>query len=721
MSVQLEIILRRGYGAGYWAELQLARSGDEGDVVTTGPLAPDFDPDKLPPVGDGVDYGLALGDALLHDPRIRSALAQATTAAGTDFLRVRLHVHPDAAALYRVAWEAARDRSNNDPDGQLLFAGERLVFSRYISSSDGRPLYRRSPGQTLRVLLAVSSPANIDKYSPGGQQLAPIDEGVEVRRIQEALQGIGITDTLLSSDTAVTLNALVHKLGDDYDVLVLVCHGALDQSNRPRVYLEKEDRTADVVDGDEMVRRLSELRARPRLVVLASCKSAGAAPDEEYGANGAFAPLGPRLADAGIPAVIAMQGNIAMETVNDFVPAFFKELAEDGCVDRAMSMARSGVRRKRRDWWAPSLLTRLRTGEIFRRTGFEGTGDAKNFQYWKALVAAVANRKCTPILGPALLERHAGTRRELAQRLAGSYRTPLPRAERDVLSLLTQQLGTTRGVDGVRRELLLLVMNMVRERFSGLLPQNLADALPANADPEALVGRMRDTLDFAAQRDGPEEPHAILARLPFALYVSANPDTLMEQALQRERAGAGPVTEILRWHPEHDAIPSIYATEKDYKPSTARPLVYHFFGSAAHQESIAITQDHFLDALIAASRKDVVPAEVRSGLSSRTLLFLGFQPDDWTFRTLFRFILRQEGAALLQSKDKIHVSVQIDPEENEFDDPEIARRYLAQYLGDERISIYWGSVGDFLVELERQYSGAPAAAPGAGTVPGGGR
>lgn len=712
MSVQLEIILRRGYGAGYWAELKLARSGDEGDAVTIGPLAPDFDPDKLPPVGNGVEYGLAVGDALLHDPRVRAALAQGITAAGTDPLRVRLHVHPDAAALYRVAWETARDRSNNDPDGQLLFAGERLVFSRYIISSDARPLYRRSHGQTLRVLLAVSSPANIGKYTQGGRSLAAIDEGIEVPRIETALQGIGVTHTLLSSGTPVTLNALVDKLGDDYDVLVLVCHGTLDEGNRPRLFLEKDDRVADVVDGDEVVRRLSELRARPRLVVLASCKSAGAAPGEEYGANGAFAPLGPRLADAGIPAVVAMQGNIAMDTVNDFIPAFFKELAEDGCVDRAMSMARSGVRRTRRDWWAPTLLTRLRTGQIFRRTGFDETGDAKNFQYWKALVAAVANRKCTPILGPALLERHAGTRRELAQRLAKSYRAPLPRSERDVLSLFTQQLGTTRGVDGVRREMLLLVMDMVRERFSGALPPNLAAPLPANAAPEELVGRMRDILELAVKRDGPEEPHAILARLPFALYVSANPDTLMEQALQRERAGAEPVTEILRWHPEHSTIPSIYATEKDYKPATDRPLVYHFFGSAAHQESIAITQDHFLDALIAASRTQVVPKEVCSGLSSRTLLFLGFQPDDWSFRTLFRFILNQEGAALLLSKDKVHVSVQIDPEENEFDDPETARRYLAQYLGDERISIYWGSVSDFLEELERQYSGAPAPVPG---------
>lgn len=714
MASQLEVTLRRGYSATYEIELRFTRSDDLGDVYTRGVLDPQFDLAKLPPVGDGADYGLAIGHVLLFDEKIRKGIDEATAAAGNGDLRVRLYVHPDAAPLYGVAWETARDDRYLGEDRELLFAGSRRVFSRYITSTDIRPLYRRRPGSTLKVLLAVSSPSDIDKYAPDGQPLAKIDEVVEVTRVQQALSGIGVTDVLQSSAAPVTLNSIVAKLAEDYDVLMLVCHGTLNELGRSVLFLQADDGTTYPDAGDEFALRLGELRTRPRLVVLASCQSAGAAPGSAttpatptsptYGANGALAALGPRLAEAGIPAVLAMQGNVSVDTINAFMPAFFKQLAVDGGIDRSISMARSALRGTHIDWWVPTLLMRLRTGELFRRTGFEG---GEQFQYWQEIVASIASAKSTPIIGPALLEQHVGSRRELASRMAKEYRAPVPRGERDMLSLLAQQLTTTRGASGVRRKLLVLFTDMIAERFRSVLPPELATPLAPNASPIMLQERVHKILDFAAERCGPTEPHAVLARLPFPLYVTANPDFELERAILREtKRGALPVSEVLRWNADMDGTPSIYDSEKDYEPSEKHPLVYHFFGSAAYTESLVISQDNFIDSLIAASRTDAVPSAVRAALCRRSLLFLGFQPDDWAFRTLFRFILKQEGAAKLRSFE--HVAVQVDPEESEFDDPEIARRYLAQYLGDERIRIYWGSVTDFLAELDSQFN-APAA------------
>lgn len=715
MASQLEVTLRRGYAATYEIELRLTRSDDLGDVYTRGVINPQFDVDKLPPVNDGSDYGLAIGQALLFDEKIQRGIDEATAAAGNNELRVRLYVHPDAAPLYNVAWETARDPRHLGEDRELLFAGSRRVFSRYITSNDIRPLYRRSPGNTLRVLLAVSSPSDIEKFAPGGQPLARIDETVEVNRIQQALVGVGVTDVLQSSVKPVTLNSIVAKLEEDYDVLVLVCHGALNPLGRSVLFLQQDDGTTYPDAGDEFANRLSELRSRPRLVVLASCQSAGPAlgetalaaptPDNaQYGANGALAALGPRLAEAGIPAVLAMQGNVSVDTINAFIPAFFKQLAVDGRIDNSISMARSQIRATRGDWWVPTLLMRLRTGELFRRTGFEG---GEQFQYWQEIVTSIASEKCTPIIGPGLLEIHAGSRRELATRMAKNYRVPIPRGERDMLSLLAQQLITTRGAAGVRRKMLVLLTEMIADRYRAVLSPELATSLAPNASDSVLQQRVRDIMDFASARTGSTEPHAILARLPFPLYVTANPDFELERAIQREtKRGATAVTDTLRWNADMDAMPSIFATDKDYEPTEQQPLVYHFFGSAAMSESLVISQDNFIDSLIAASRTDAVPSSVRAALCRRSLLFLGFQPDDWSFRTLFRFILKQEGAAKLRSFE--HVAVQVDPEESEFDDPENARRYLAQYLGDERIRIYWGSVTDFLIELDTQFN-MPAA------------
>ncbi|MCB0232332.1 MAG: CHAT domain-containing protein, partial [Anaerolineae bacterium] len=122
-------------------------------------------------------------------------------------------------------------------------------------------------------------------------------------------------------------------------VLYLVAHGKL-ASGRPVVFLETPEGAADPVPGEQFVADINSLQQRPALIVLASCQSAGEGEDASSRDEGALAALGPRLAAAGIPAVIGMQGNVSMETVVQFMPVFFRELQRDGVIDRAMSVAR---------------------------------------------------------------------------------------------------------------------------------------------------------------------------------------------------------------------------------------------------------------------------------------------------------------------------------------------------------------------------------------------
>lgn len=736
MAITLEITLRRGYRVAYEAELRLTRSDDAGETRYLGVLAPEFDPEHLPAVGDGRAYGEALGAALLHHERVREGVDEATALAGAEPLRVRVYVHPDAARLYGVAWETARD-PRPDRGGALLFGGDRRIFSRFVTSGDIRALYRRPPG-TMRVLVAVASPKDIGEYEVRGTRLPPVEESVEIDRLSGALAGSAQTDVLRSSAGPVTLDALLAALENDYDVLHLCCHGALDKRGTPVLYLDAADGTADPVSGDAFVERVAGLRDRPRLVVLASCQSAGAAPDDPpvYGAGGALAPLGPRLAEAGIAAVVAMQGDVSVEMVNDFVPELFRQVARHGTVDRAVSQARARVEAKHRDWWAPALITRLRTGEIFRRTSF--AGPAEQFErHWEGVITAIANGTCLPILGPALLERHIGTRRELAVRLAQHFKRPVPRGEHDLLALVAQQLAVTQPREVIRRRLLMLIGQMVTERYRGVAPAELLAPMPAGAPPAAVLKRLRAVLDFATERAGPTEPHRLLARLEIPLYVTANHDDTLARAIVRER-GVVPVSEVHRWReadraaPEPGApppVPSVWDGKGEYRPSTERPLVFHFFGSAEYQTSLAVTQDDYVDALVAASRTQdqTVPQSVRAALTSRTLMLLGFQLNDWSFRALYRFIMNQEGRGLL--RDKVHVAVQVDPDDSGFDDPEAAAYFVKQYLGEhlnaEKVGIYWGTVEDFMCELYRQRGEdalappvrAPAASPGV-AVPG---
>ncbi len=698
-SPELEITLRQDMAKRYEVELRFWRGDDSGDVRRSGALDPTFDIRALPSLRDDMEaYGRALGTALLHDAAVAAGFSDAELVGGDQPLRVRLLVSPNAAALADLAWEAARHPETGAP----LFVGDRRVFSRFAASADARALHRR-PRSGLRVLLVVASPTDIGEYAPDNVKLAPIEEGTEIDRVRNALPRTERLTVLQSSKAPVTLASIARELSHDIDVLYVVCHGAIVDGS-PLLYLDSESGTAAAASASDMVHTLGGLSTRPRLIIFASCRSAGAGPDRPYGAGGALNALGPRLAsEAGIPAVIAMQGDVSLDTVNLFMAVFFEQLAVDGVIDRAMSLARFAVA-GRHDWWAPVLLTRLRSGELWYRSGFAAPEAA--FTLWPALRDAIRDRKCTPILGPALLERLIGPRRDLAVQLAQRYNLPTPAGERDLLAFVAQYRAVEQSPDSVKRDLLFLLVEQVRRRFGDRLPEALrppADpADEANAEPETLVALVRDALQFAAAQEEGGEPHALLAALPLSIYVTANPDSVLEQALTGARKNP-PVVESNTWSLERTQGASIFDTDKDYRPSFDRPFVYHFFGRASEEDSVAITQDQYIDSLISASRIKAVPDPVRAALTRNTLLFLGFQHDDWSFRTLFRFINKLEGGSLLRKRK--HVAVQLDPDDQQFDDPRIAQRYLARYFGDEQITLYWGSVGDFIRQLTDEVNG----------------
>ncbi|MGT2490914.1 CHAT domain-containing protein [Cupriavidus basilensis] len=82
--------------------------------------------------------------------------------------------------------------------------------------------------------------------------------------------------------------------------------------------------------------------------------------------------LGPLLAQAGAPAVLAMQGNVSVATMDAFMPVFFTELRDHGDVDRAAGIARAAVGQQP-DWWMPAVFTRLDSGRIFIRRASDPT------------------------------------------------------------------------------------------------------------------------------------------------------------------------------------------------------------------------------------------------------------------------------------------------------------------------------------------------------------
>ncbi|MGH2520983.1 MAG: CHAT domain-containing protein [Anaerolineales bacterium] len=681
---ELEIGLHRRDSNSYAVEMRFSQPESDTDIrVGLGqPIIVDFDLSALRAKSlDAAAYGQALAGMLFADPALQTAFAQARTSAQSlDVpLRVRLLIGPSATELHALRWETLRDPQTNEP----LFTGENLFLSRYLSSLDWRPV-RLRPQSGLSALVVVSNPSDLSDY-----ELAPMDVEGETVRAKEALGNILMTalpdPAVNARATLVNLVARLRQGG--HDILYLVCHGAIIKEE-PWLWLENDEGKSVETRGSDLVTRLKELDERPRLVVLASCQSAG------DGLGEALTALGPRLAEAGIPAIVAMQGKVGLETIAKFMPILFEQLQQDGQIDRAMGVARGAVR-DLPDYWMPALFMRLKSGRIWYVPGFGG--DGKAFEKWPALIRSIKKGQCTPILGPSLVEPLLGSAREIAQRWAETYHYPMAPHERESLPQVAQYLAVNQDQAFPRDELAEYLRQETQRRYGSELPAELREE-------QASLDMIVETLGAKRRERNSNEPHKILAQLPLPIYITTNVDNLMAAALKE--AGKDPQVLLCPWNDYVEQAESIYDKEPDYRPTPERPLVYHLFGRLSEPDSVVLTEDNYFDFLIGVtSNKELIPSGVRRALADTALLFLGFQMDDWPFRVLFRSILGQQGGG---RRDRYaHIAAQIDPEEGRILEPERARKYLEGYFAKGAdISLFWGSAEDFLKELLKAWDKA---------------
>lgn len=304
---------------------------------------------------DPLQYGERLTEQLFADPKLRGKYLTAKQRFDEKrmMIRLRLVIDPSAAELNTLRWELLLDPNTSKP----LATSERLVFSRFMLGRDRQEINLR-PKAGLRAVIAVAAPADVTEWG-----LAPVDKAGEIQRAREALGGIGVS--VVAEDCPLTLVRLTDAMRQSTDIVYLVCHGALPKERPACLFLQDSEGKTVPVTASDLAQRISELMDPPRLLVLASCESASredSSPSTESStAQSALAPL---LADAGVPAVIAMQGKITMETVKQMMPKFFGELVKSGQIDLAMAVARGDIR-ERPDSWMPALFLRLKDGRIW--------------------------------------------------------------------------------------------------------------------------------------------------------------------------------------------------------------------------------------------------------------------------------------------------------------------------------------------------------------------
>jgi len=260
-------------------------------------------------------------------------------------LHVRVRIDDPTGELHALRWELLRDPLGNAPladqEGGSL---ARLVI---LDDLHDRALPARP---ALRALVAVAGPVDAAQWG-----LDPVDVTGEAARARQAL-GEMQADVLAAAPGLATLANLREGLRAGPHVLYLTCHGKTSEAGTT-LYLVSADGHAAPITGADLAAEITALAPehRPLLAVLVACEGAS----QE---DAPLAAVGPLLARAGVPAVVAMQATISLEAAASFTWRLLCELRRDGRIDWALAAARKEMGS---EWWVPVLWLRMRDGRLW--------------------------------------------------------------------------------------------------------------------------------------------------------------------------------------------------------------------------------------------------------------------------------------------------------------------------------------------------------------------
>jgi len=158
--------------------------------------------------------------------------------------------------------------------------------------------------------------------------------------------------------------------------------------------------------------------------------------------------------------------------------------------------------------------------------------------------------------------------------------------------------------------------------------------LAARGRREEAYVRVRSILK-EAQFELPRALRQLAAITDFDLFVSTTFDALLETAINLERFGGTPSTDVLSYAPNRIAdLPS----ERD---RLQRPLVYHLFGRVSASPTYVLSDEDLLEFICALQNEHLAPEKLFHELEHSHLLFIGSNFTNWLARLFLRMAKRQ--------------------------------------------------------------------------------
>jgi tetratricopeptide (TPR) repeat protein len=261
----------------------------------------------------------------------RAAGRMFEAATSKDYSQLHLQVSSDDARILAWPWEALRDP-------ELGYLAHTCQIARRLHKLRGpQPIPASLPRNQLSILLVVARPYQRDV---GYRSIArPLVELIEKQKLPVYVH-------LLRPPTFGQLRQHLHAWPGNYHILHFDGHGAYSSQSpgndlgyvpsgpEGKLVFETDDGGADEVNAEQLSPLLGEC-AVPG-VVLNACPAAML---DERGAD-PFASVAAALLRAGMRSVVAMAYSLYVSGAQQFLPAFYGRLFENGSVAEAVRAGR---------------------------------------------------------------------------------------------------------------------------------------------------------------------------------------------------------------------------------------------------------------------------------------------------------------------------------------------------------------------------------------------
>jgi TIR domain/SIR2-like domain len=231
-------------------------------------------------------------------------------------------------------------------------------------------------------------------------------------------------------------------------------------------------------------------------------------------------------------------------------------------------------------------------------------GGALDDDAWEDLLSYIEERRVIPIIGPELL-------------LVATERGP-----RLLYDWLAERLASRLNVE----------TSQLPPAYT--LNDVICLFLAARGRREEAYVRVRSILKDT-QFEPPKALRQLAAITDFDLFVTTTFDGLLESALNLERFGGNPSTDVISYAPNRVTdIPS----ERD---RLQRPVVYHLFGRVSASPTYVISDEDVLEFICALQSEHLAPEKLFHELEHSHLLFIGSNFTNWLARLFLRMAKRQ--------------------------------------------------------------------------------